>query len=73
MKTKDPDTYKFDKETYWERRRKGLSGIPPAPGSAKHRQEARKIARQAAVENLERMKKGKPHERKKRKSTSKSV
>ena len=37
--------WKFDKEVYWDRRRKGYSGYPPIPGTPEHRHEMRTLTR----------------------------
>lgn len=69
----EDNPWKFNKETYRDRRKKGYHGQVPAPGSPEHRHDARKMIRKMNADNMERLKKGLPDERKKRKSTSKGV
>lgn len=67
MAYQDPN---FDKEVYWDRRRKGYSGQIQQPGTKGFEREQRRLARKLHHEHLESLKGDKKRERKNRKAVA---
>lgn len=65
------DILKFDKKSYWERRKKGLRGQVPGFGSKEQRKDNRIMANRQMADQLAKLRS--KSERTNRKSTKKSV
>lgn len=64
MKTEKPDSpndnpFKFNKEAYWERRKKGLTGTVHPIGSKESRYDLRHAMKRIHQDEMARLRKGK--------------